>query len=111
MKIVTAQKFWTLDGTKPIMGPGDTPIDFRTVAITAVLTEAKASNTAEKVERGMLALKLQTAGDEVELTVEEAAFIKKLLGESAFTALVVVQAAALLDGKAPLIGPPPAPAS
>lgn len=52
----------------------------------------------EKVKRYLLATRIFSGDDELELTAEEAALVKKVIGDG-FGAVIVGQAWGLLDGK------------
>lgn len=59
-----------------------------------------AASTEEKARRGLLALKVYTAGKE-DLPAEDIALIKKYIGKL-YPPLIVVRAMPLLEGKEPL---------
>jgi hypothetical protein len=54
----------------------------------------------EKVKRHDLGVKIMNFGDATEITIEEAALLKRIIG-SRYTTVVVAQAYAILEGKEP----------
>ena len=93
MKLVVTQQLTDLDGN-PL--PQETKM--RTIFVNALLADYKDEQNVsgeQKLERYELALRIN-AYDEVELKVEEAALLKKLVAK-AYTPLVVGQAWKLIE--------------
>lgn len=80
MKYQLATQLLNLDGS-PIKGPTGDIITFKTVCV-ACLVQAQDKATEDKVAAFKLAVKIETAKKEVELSAEEVSRIKRLVGET-----------------------------
>lgn len=100
MKVLLEKGLFDLDGNV-IESSANMPATIRGVCIEALLvsyTDEVNLTGEEKLARWLLATKLKVTSKEVELTVEEIAKIKKLVGK-AFGPLVVGQVWATLEGE------------
>ncbi len=86
-----------LDGT-PIKTPAPESevINFRSIATRCLLAPSEKATGEDKYANFKLAVKLETASKDVELTADEAARLKRLIGEH-MPPLVVGRAYELLD--------------
>lgn len=117
MKLPLTAPLRSLDGLKILETAEKLPLTLREVLIGACMFEGaspaslragsgQVSALDDKVRRGKMAVRLQQALEDIQITADEASWMKRLLGESPFSALVVLQAAALLDGdEAPIKAP------
>lgn len=80
MKYHLATVLNNLDGS-PIKAPGGELITFKTVSV-ACLVQAADKTGEDKYACFKLAVKLETAVDEVELTAEEVARLKRLIADA-----------------------------
>lgn len=71
---------------------------FAVNALLAVFNDEQNLAGVEKVNRWQLALKIKNSNDDTEFSVEDVALVKKLIGK-AYSAVVVGQAWAMLEGK------------
>lgn len=101
MKRNLNQVLVTLAG-KPIpvsAEPGSELLTLRTVSVNALLSsfdEERALPGAAKLERYQLATRINAADGDIELSAEEVALLKQLIGK-AYTVLVVGQAYLALE--------------
>ena len=110
MKIDISQKITKIDGKPFIYTDTNNPFTLKSIAIEALLfpkgmrnpqtgaTEGKEDTFEEKMAKYRIYEKLKDAGKEVELTAEEIAKIKKLIGEIK-PQLIVGQAVDFLECK------------
>jgi hypothetical protein len=100
MKVDFGKKLITLDGSIVRKSPNsDDPATLREISIESLMTMAddeKNLSGDDKVKRYYLALKIKDA-QEIDITVEEAALLKKLIGR-AYGPLIVGQAWEMLEG-------------
>lgn len=80
MKYQLATTLLNLDGS-PIKSPSGEVVTCKTVCV-ACLVQAGDKATEDKVAAFKLAVKLETAQNEVDLTAEEVTRLKRLVGES-----------------------------
>ena len=101
MKINFRQPFVNLDGSPLLTADGKAPDLISTKVLDALLmpptTQLDNVGGQDKITRYQLAQKIYSATAEVDITVEEAALIKQLIGRF-FGPLVVAQTWALIDG-------------
>ncbi len=71
---------------------------FAVNALLAVFNDEQNLAGTEKVNRWQLAIKIKNSNDDTEFSVEDVALVKKLIGK-AYSAVVVGQAWAMLEGK------------
>ncbi|HID31302.1 MAG TPA: hypothetical protein EYP19_15065 [Desulfobacterales bacterium] len=97
MKVNMGTKLQTLDG-KPLIDQGK-PVLLKDAIIAALLSTPQSDklDAAEKVARYELALKCNVQ-ESIDLTIEDVAKIKKLVGEL-HSILVVGQISHILEGK------------
>jgi len=96
MNIDFSQNICNLEG-EVITDEKGTPFTLRTATVNALLANSEKEITAEeKVKRFLLASKIQHATEDVSLTIEEVAEIKKVIG-AGYGTLIVGQAFALLE--------------
>ena len=96
MKYRLAQAITNLDRT-PIKGSAGEAVTFKTVCI-ASLVQASDRQAEDKVAAFRLAVKIESAPDEVELEAEEVARLKRLIGDS-MPVVIVGRMFELLDQK------------
>jgi len=96
MKYQLARSITNLDGSN-IKGPAGESITFKTVCI-ACLVQAADKQAEDKVAAFRLAVKIESAQDEVELEAEEVARLKRLIGDS-MPVVIVGRLYELLDQK------------
>ncbi len=96
MKYQLARAISNLDGS-PIKGPAGEAVTFKTVCI-ACLVQAQDKQAEDKVAAFRLAVKIESAADEVELEAEEVARLKRLIGEG-MPVVIVGRLYELLDQK------------
>lgn len=80
MKINFEQKIFSIKG-KPIKGNDGSDLDLETVCGSSLLTAGQNLNGEASFKQYKLAKKISSGG-EVEITVEEAAMIKDLVGKN-----------------------------
>lgn len=80
MKYQLATPLTNIDGS-PIKSPTGESVSFKTICV-ACLVQAQDKGPEDKVAAFKLAVKIETAKKEVELTAEEVTRIKRLIGES-----------------------------
>ena len=100
MKIKVTDVLKQLDGTTPIVNMVDGEAKDATIReafVNALMIPVETDAGIKKVEKYDLAMRIYNT-DEVELSVEEAATIKEVVGK-AFAPIVVGQLFKLLDGK------------
>jgi hypothetical protein len=93
------QPIYDLDGEAIIEPQSKKPLTLTTVALNALLAsydDERALTGKEKAERMQLALKINKRPGEVDLTAEQLAKLKELIGK-AYGALVVGRAYELLE--------------
>jgi hypothetical protein len=101
MKVDFSQAILDLQG-KPIKSKEDEvelTLTLERVAVSALLQPSKDETGEDKYKKYGFMKRIHEAKEPVELKSEEVSFIKKAIGDSAFTALVVGQAWDLLEGK------------
>jgi len=99
MKVDFSQKFKDFDG-KAIKALNGKDADLRGAAVdalNALFMDEQGLSGEDKVKRYTLAKKVCANDDPVDVTVEEVALIKKLVGK-AFAPLIVAQAWNMLEG-------------
>ena len=102
MNIDFSQNICNINGEVMKSDDEGTPVTLGIVAVNALLTNSekeekeKSISADEKVKRFLLASKIQSAKEEVSLTVEEVAIIKKTIAYI-YTTLVVGRAFELLE--------------
>jgi len=100
MVVNLGKGLFTLDG-EIIPDMKNEPATVRGVAIEALFATFKGEENLsgeEKMKRWELASKIKAESDPVEMTVEEVALLKKLIGK-AYGALIVGQAWKVLEGE------------
>lgn len=101
MKVDFSQGFKDLDGRILVEPPGGKPITLRTLAVNVLMAtfeDEKNLSGEEKVKRYETALMVHNSKDEpVEMSVEDVALIKRLIGKS-YGPLFVGQAWKMLEG-------------
>jgi hypothetical protein len=98
MKINFGQSLKELDG-KAIKN-GEKDLTLKAVAcnaLGAIFNDDQMLSGEEKAKRGLLAMRLY-ANPDIDLTIEELALTKKLIGK-AYGPIVIAQAWAMLEGK------------
>lgn len=100
MLVDFGKEFKDLDGNKIANIPGKTSTLKEVVieALLAVFEDEKNLTGDEKLKRWELAKRVKSASGVLELSVEEVALIKKLIGKG-YGVLVVGQAFSMLEGK------------
>jgi hypothetical protein len=101
MRIDFSQPILDLQG-KPIKTKEDEvelTLTLERVTVSALLQPSKEETGDEKYKKYGFMKRIHDAKEPVELKTDEISFIKKSIGSSAFTALVVGQAWDLLEGQ------------
>jgi hypothetical protein len=99
MKLDFTYPMMTLAKDKALTVTGSTEeFLLRDVVVEALLRPDDKLSGKEKAERYILAVKIHTSPKEIDLTVEELAKIKELVGK-VFAPLIVGQAWQMLEGK------------
>jgi hypothetical protein len=101
MTIDFSQAILDLQG-KPIKTQEDEAeliLTLERVAVSALLQPSKEETGEDKYKKYSFMRRIHGAKEPVELKSEEVSFIKKAIGDSLFTTLVVGQAWDLLEGK------------
>jgi len=97
MKIDLKKKLIGVDGIKALPNPDNgKDLTLRDVCINAILQPRKDATGKQKAEAYELFLKIRDAGNEIDLSVEQVAQIKKSIGEI-YAPLISGQAWAILD--------------
>ena len=96
MKIEFNRELKTLDGES--MKMNDKPLTLRSASVEALLIPKQGDSGTDKAKSYALAMKIHQSNGQVDLTIDEAAELKKRIGEN-MTPLVVGQAWEMLDPK------------
>ena len=96
MKIEFNQELKTFDGETLQMN--DKPLTLRRAAVESLLIPKGGDDGDKKAENCALAMKIHQSNGQIDLTIDEAAELKKRIGEN-MTPLVVGQAWEMLDPK------------
>ena len=101
MKIDFTTPIQTLDGKPILNNPGNQPATLKTITTDALLAsfeDEKNITGEEKLKRYLLATRIYANPQNIDLTVEETALIKKLIGKG-FGPLIVGQAYEIIESK------------
>lgn len=98
MKLNITQPIKSLDGT-PIKDDQNQELTLKVVLVNALLTQNEEKLTGEeKYKRYSLSKKIYESDEEVELSIEEVAQLKRLIGDL-YPPLVVGQVFDILEGR------------
>jgi hypothetical protein len=81
MKIKINQILKSVDGVEPLKGEKGRPLTLKDVCINSVLTPAEGDDEKKKFEKWEIFKKLRDNENEVELSIEESATLKKAVGK------------------------------
>lgn len=101
MKVNFSQEMYDLDGKKLVEPPMSRPVTLRTLAVNVLMAafeDEKHLSGEEKVKRYDMALLVHNSKDDlIDMSIEDVALIKRLIGQ-AYGPLLVGQAWKMLEG-------------